>query len=83
MNLGSSIRRARKLGVPGLLCVLCVFAAQDAFAQGCAMCYTSAAGAGSRAAHALDFGILVLLLPTLVLFLSVIVLTFRRAAGGN
>ncbi len=52
----------------------------DAFAQGCAMCYTSAARAGSRAAHALDFGILVLLLPTLVLFLSVIVFTFRRAA---
>jgi hypothetical protein len=80
VNLGSSIRRARKLVVPGLLCV---FAAQDAFAQGCAMCYTSAAGAGSRAAHSLDFGILVLLLPTLVLFLSVIVFTFRRAAGGN
>lgn len=76
MNLGSSIRTARKLGLFGLLCA---FAAQDAFAQGCALCYTSVAGAGPRAAHALDFGILVLLLPTLVLFLSVIVFTFRRA----
>src|SRR3989442_10633861 len=43
----------------------------NAFAQGCAMCYTTAAAAGPRAARALRPGILVLLVPTLVLFFAV------------
>ena len=52
----------------------------NAFAQGCAMCYTTAAAAGSAAARSLDLGILVLLVPTLVMFVSVLVFAIRRAA---
>jgi len=52
----------------------------NAFAQGCAMCYTTAAAAGSAAARSLDVGILVLLVPTLVMFVSVLVFAIRRAA---
>jgi hypothetical protein len=43
------------------------------------MCYNAAAAAGKAAAHSLDMGILVLLLPTLALFIAVLVFAVRRA----
>ncbi len=57
-------------------------AAPQAFAQGCALCYTTAAAAGPAAARSLDIGILVLLTPALVLFVSVIAFAIRRAAAS-
>jgi hypothetical protein len=65
-----------------LLAVVCVLAsAARAVAQGCALCYTTAAAAGAAAARSLDLGILVLLIPTLVLFVGVLVFAVRRAAA--
>ncbi len=70
----------RRFVLPGILCALCVSAVSPrAFAQGCALCYTTAAAAGAAAARSLNFGILVLLVPTLVMFVGVIVLLIRRA----
>src|SRR2546427_4184379 len=66
------------------LCALCASVASlNAYAQGCAMCYTTAAAAGPRAARALDLGILVLLVPTLVLFVAVFGFALRRAPAGD
>ena len=62
-----------------LLAAFVLAFAPRVFAQGCALCYTTAAAAGPAAARALDIGILVLLVPTLVLFISVLVFAFRRA----
>ncbi len=66
-----------------LLSILCVLygsvAAPSVFPQGCALCYTTAAAAGSAAARSLDIGILVLLVPSLVLFISVLAFAIRRA----
>ncbi len=47
------------------------------------MCYSAAAAAGKAAARSLDLGILVLLLPTLLLFIGVLVFTVRRAAASD
>ncbi len=63
------------------LAALALFVAQDAFAQGCALCYTTAAAAGQAAARSLDIGILVLLVPSLVLFICVLAFAIRRAAN--
>src|SRR2546425_12535565 len=61
------------------LCALCASVASlNAFAQGCAMCYTTAAAAGPRPAPALDLGILVLLVPPPVLFLAGLGFAIRR-----
>ncbi len=57
--------------------------APRAFAQGCALCYTTAAAAGAAAARSLDLGILVLLIPALALFISVIVFAVRRASAAD
>lgn len=86
--------RTEALQAPGIsgtfrgvfLFVLCALygsvASPDAFGQGCAMCYTTAAAAGPGAARSLDLGILVLLVPTLVLFVGVLFFAVRRAAAN-
>ena len=56
-----------------------LFSAPGAFAQGCALCYTTASAAGAAAQRSLDFGILTLLAPALTLFLAVIFMLYRRA----
>jgi hypothetical protein len=57
--------------------------AQGAFAQGCALCYTTASAAGVSAQRSLDVGILALLTPALVLFLCVMFLLYRRAVSAT
>ena len=47
------------------------------------MCYTSAEAAGPAAQRALDFGILILLIPTLLMFVGIVVFAVRRAATTN
>jgi hypothetical protein len=57
--------------------------ASGAFAQGCALCYTSASAIGQAGERSLDFGILALLTPALVLFLGVMFLLYRRAVSAT
>lgn len=52
--------------------------APSAAAQGCAMCYDSASQQGPEAARALNIGIVVLLLPSLLLFGGVVVTALRH-----
>jgi hypothetical protein len=67
-----------------LTAVLAVLAsAQGAFAQGCALCYTTASAVGRAGERSLDYGILALLTPALVLFLSVMFLLYRRATAAT
>jgi hypothetical protein len=47
-------------------------------AQGCAMCYQNASATGAQGAQALRHGILVLLFPTLSLFVGIFSLIYRR-----
>jgi hypothetical protein len=64
-----------------LLVAFCALAlAPTARAQGCALCYTTAAAAGAAAARAIDMGILVLLIPALVLFIAVLGFLVHRAS---
>ena len=70
-----------KFLIPALLAILGT--AQGAFAQGCALCYSSASALGSRGERSLDIGILTLLTPALVLFLAVIYMLYRRATAAT
>ena len=47
-------------------------------AQGCAMCYQNAAASGAQGSKALRHGILILLFPTLSLFVGIFGLIFSR-----
>jgi hypothetical protein len=48
------------------------------FAQSCAMCYTTAKAQNPQGIRALNSAILVLLIPTLALFIGFFVLLYRR-----
>jgi len=48
-----------------------------AYAQGCAMCYTSAAASKAGALHALRSGILILLVPVFVMCAAIFVVIYR------
>ena len=67
-----------------LLTVLTLLgSARGAYAQGCALCYTTASAAGVAAQRSLDYGILALLTPALTLFLCVMFLLYRRAIAAT
>jgi hypothetical protein len=46
------------------LALACLTLPLPLFAQGCALCYTQAASAGARMIHALQSGILILVIPS-------------------
>jgi hypothetical protein len=52
--------------------------ARQAAAQGCAMCYQTAAASGAPGREALRHGILILLVPAASLFLGICGLIYRR-----
>lgn len=54
------------------------FSTSCALAQGCAMCYQTAASAGAAGRAALRHGILILLVPALTLFVAVLALIWSR-----
>ncbi len=70
-----------KFAFVGLVAILA--SASGAFAQGCALCYTSASALGQAGQRSLDYGILALLTPALVLFLGVMFLLYRRAVSAT
>lgn len=48
-----------------------------AWAQSCAMCYTSAAAQSEQGIRALNFGILILLVPAASIFFGIFCLVYR------
>jgi len=80
-TLVGKINRGRAMrGAALLIATLAVAAAlaPHAAAQGCAMCYQNAAASGPQGREALRHGILVLLLPTISLFLGIFGLLYTR-----
>ena len=73
------IRRA-KMALTGAL----VIAANAACsAQGCALCYTQAAGAGHRFIQGLRTGILVLIVPPMFMSVGITVLAYKKRNRTN
>jgi hypothetical protein len=79
MNLQWSFKWTRRVAaLTGLLSCPAL-----ASAQGCAMCYTSAAAAKAGAVQALRSGILILLLPALAMFAGIFVVIYRSRNRFN
>jgi len=62
-----------RLGSLALLIALCT---APAFGQGCAMCYSSAAGAGEKSQMALNRAVLVLLIPAVTMLVGFVGIAF-------
>jgi hypothetical protein len=54
-----------------------------AFAQNCALCYTQAAGAGSRLIQALRSGILILVIPPMAICVGIAVMAYKKRNQFN
>jgi len=50
----------------------------SAFSQNCALCYTQAAGAGTRIIQALKGGIVILVIPPILICTALTVMAFRK-----
>jgi hypothetical protein len=80
-TLVGKINRGRTMRGAALLIAalgVAVLLAPHAAAQGCAMCYQNAAVSGPQGREALRHGILVLLVPTISLFLGIFGLLYTR-----
>jgi hypothetical protein len=58
-------------------------ATRNLSAQSCALCYTAVAGGGKPFIHALQGGIIVLLIPPVLLFSGLILLLFRWKTSAS
>jgi hypothetical protein len=65
----------------GLLAAL--LAPSVALAQSCALCYTQAAGAGSRMIAALRSGILILMVPPMLICLGITWMAYKKRNQFN
>jgi hypothetical protein len=54
-----------------------------AWAQGCALCYTQAAGSGSRVIQALKSGILLLVVPPMAICLVITWMAYKKRNEFN
>jgi ABC-type Fe3+ transport system permease subunit len=54
-----------------------------AFAQNCALCYSQAAGGGSRLIQALRSGILILVIPPMAICVGIAVMAYRKRNTFN
>jgi len=55
----------------------------ELYGQSCAMCYTTVAGGGKGVIHALQGGIIVLLIPPVLLFSGLTILLFRWRTSAS
>jgi hypothetical protein len=53
------------------------------FAQSCALCYSQAAGSGTRLIQALRSGILVLVFPPMLICIGIAVMAYRKRNQFN
>ena len=74
------MKRALRIFAVAVAALMCY---SSASAQGCAQCLTYASAAGHRAQAWLDFGIAVLLIPTLLIFAGIFLLFVHRARAAE
>ena len=67
-------KRASRLMALAAACVI----PSLTWAQGCALCYTQAAGSGSRVIQALKSGILILIIPPMLICLGITWMAYKR-----
>jgi hypothetical protein len=66
-----------------LACFALLLSPGALYAQGCAMCYQSAAASGARFITALRHGILIMFFPPLIIFAGILVAAYRRRDQFN
>jgi hypothetical protein len=81
MNSRITIGYRRLIWAIGFLGSLCI--PSSTFGQNCALCYTQAAGAGSRVIQALRSGILILVVPPVLICIGLTVMAYKKRNQFN
>jgi len=66
-----------------LILLAALFSPAALYAQGCAMCYQTAANSGNPTVQALKHGILLMLLPALVITGGIVYLAYQKRNLSN
>jgi hypothetical protein len=78
---------SKKFGTPRIIRVLALlmlfFLPGIALGQNCALCYTQAAGSGSRVIRALRSGILILVFPPTAISVGIAVMAYKKRNQFN
>ena len=77
MKLGRNVVRQGLVAIGGLI------APMIASAQGCALCYTQAAGSGPRMIQALKSGILILVVPPMLICMGITWMAYKKRNQFN
>ena len=72
------VKRIIRLSAIALVGLTMLAAPLPAFSQGCALCYTQAASAGTKFIQALRSGILVLIIPPMFMSVGITVMAYRK-----
>jgi hypothetical protein len=72
-----------KLRTFSLASALSLFVAPLSFAQSCALCYSQAAGSGSRMIQALRSGILILIVPPMLICIAITWMAYKKRNQFN
>ena len=72
------VERIIRLSAIALVGLTMLAAPLPAFSQGCALCYTQAASAGTKFIQALRSGILVLIIPPMFMSVGITVMAYRK-----
>jgi hypothetical protein len=84
MNLGSeSMSKKLRLGVRGACLAVSLFTPALLLGQNCALCYTQAAGSGSRMIAALRSGILMLAIPPMLICAGITWMAYKKRNQFN
>ncbi len=78
-----TMNQAARIAARGTALVMALAVPAIAYAQNCALCYTQAAGAGSRMIAALKSGILILVAPPMLIGLSIAWITYKKRNQFN
>jgi len=78
------IRKVKAMSwMPGLLGIVALLSPSALFAQGCAMCYQTAAGSGAQFIQALRHGILIMFFPPILIMAAIFYAAYRKRNQFN
>jgi hypothetical protein len=80
---GRSALAVKLLAAPALCALVFLVAPSTLAAQGCPMCYQTAAASGPRTIHALNAGILILMFPPALITSGIFYLGFKKRNTYN
>jgi hypothetical protein len=83
MKMGDTLNKLGRMAARGGVLVSALTVPAITYAQNCSLCYTQAAGSGSRMIAALKSGILILVAPPMLICLGIAWMAYKKRNQFN